>query len=1369
MAKAKKQAKDDGAGAAKGDNSEAVVLHQKLCLSIDMENCRIYGYTELRVAVPDSGIVGLHAENLEIERVCVDGEPAEFDVFPHFLPVEIEDRWCSVSSVGSAADAAGATYLSALERELVPNLLIFCQSKPSEPEREELSQLNKTNGGSQSTNDFKQNERLVRIDYWVDKTHTGTHFDGAILHTSNQIRRAHCWFPCMDDSSHICCYHLEFTVPQNFVAVSNGNLLYQVLSKDDPPRKTFVYELKVPVYAKWITLVVAPLQILADCRYSQISHMCLPDNIAKLQNTVGFFHCAFRHFESYLKASFPFGSYKQVFLPPEMTFSGLTMGASMVVFSSQLLFDEKVIDQNIDTKIRIAYAIARQWFGVYITPDTLNDEWLIEGLAGFLTDTFIKEFFGSNEAQYRRYKIVDKLHKFQAYRAVCKVDDCGLMALSTSASTKDLFGTQSIGFFGKIRSWKSVAILQMLEKQMGPDLFKGILQTIVSRAQSATESSRTLNTKEFRQFANKLGNLERPFLKEFFHRWVKVCGCPVLRMGFSYHKRKNTVELAAFRECTATPGQTVPLANGNIDSENRDGDGGWPGMITVKVHELDGTHDHLLPMSGDTWQLLDIRCHSKLASKRYQKTKKGLKPDGSDDCGDTVAAPEMRSSTESPLLWLRADPQMEYLAEIHFYQPVQMWINQLEKDKDVVAQAQAIIALEALPQFEFCIVNVLNNFFSDSKENDWCGLVLLVKFYRSKRYDEATGLPKPNNFNDFSEYFVLQAIPLAVATVRGSDGRSPREAVEFVLQVLKYNDNNGNPYSDVFWLAALVEAVGELEFGQETIPYLSSLLKRIDRLLQFERLMPSYNGILTISCIRSLTQIALKLSDFVPLESISENIKLFQDHEVIWQVRMEASRALLDLEMRKKGTTATLALFIKQLEDEPSVRGQVKLAVHMCRLCQIRADYGHNDEINSQTLVALLRLLESYAAFCNVFLRHHLFCTLQVLAGRRPTLYGFPRDQTRQMSFAQICSEQRNNFTALFNQVKPLENSMENHNHLFVGPGPTEAEEPKEAQNICNVLEPSIPVAITTETKHDGLISAKEADTVSNSQEMKMQIKIKLKKPTSSSKTGEADNITVEKSYGVYERDIGPSSSVSLDALQGNLLEPVTVSNDQNIEEVNSCQGHESHVTASIGSAKYAQEGEELGKELELQCTADSSSAPAPPMHENPPSPHIDIVDDNLEAQMRADAHNLSVEPGGGNGSADKKSKKKKNKDNEKRRKREDDKSNRDDPEYLEKKRIKREKKQREKEMEKLTKEKEIPRRTMLVEQGERPTRRVEPCLEVSGAAGVASDRPNVALVVPKTTDTKPRVSQGSSGVLTHKLRIKIKSRALARKPIKDV
>uniref|UniRef100_A0A6N2KD79 Transcription initiation factor TFIID subunit 2 n=1 Tax=Salix viminalis TaxID=40686 RepID=A0A6N2KD79_SALVM len=511
MAKPRKPKNED----AKPENSGAVVRHQKLCLSIDIDKHQIYGYTELEITVPDIGIVGLHAENIGIESVFVDGEATEFEYYPHQQQnVDSEKRWSSVTSPSSAADAAGAVYLSALERERVPNLLINCCKAFRIPN--EVQEVANLENGLPFSGEPKQNVKLVRINYWVEKAETGIHFDNEVVHTNNQIRRARCWFPCMDEGFQCCCYDLEFTVAHNLVAVSTGSLLYQVLSKDDPPRKTFVYKLDVPVTAQWISLVVAPFEILPDPHVGIISHMCLPSNLSKLRNTIKFFHNAFNHYEEYLDAKFPFGSYTQVFLAPEMIVSSTNLGASMGVFSSQVLYDETIIDQAIDTSIKLAFALAKQWFGVYVTPEEPNDEWLLDGLAGFLTELFIKKFLGNNEARYRRFK---------ANCAVCKADDSGVTALSSSPSCKELHGTHRIGLYGKIRSWKSVAILQMLEKQMGPEFFRKILQKVISRARD-TIPIRSLSTKEFRHFATKVGNLERPFVKEFFLRWVCSCGCP---------------------------------------------------------------------------------------------------------------------------------------------------------------------------------------------------------------------------------------------------------------------------------------------------------------------------------------------------------------------------------------------------------------------------------------------------------------------------------------------------------------------------------------------------------------------------------------------------------------------------------------------------------------------------------------------------------------------------------------------------------------------------------------------------------------------------------------------------------------------------
>lgn len=86
----------------------------------------VFRHTELEIAVPEIGIVGLHAENLGIGSVLVDGEVAEFEYYPHQYHEESEKGLSAVLTPSSAADAAASAYITALERELVPNLLINC-------------------------------------------------------------------------------------------------------------------------------------------------------------------------------------------------------------------------------------------------------------------------------------------------------------------------------------------------------------------------------------------------------------------------------------------------------------------------------------------------------------------------------------------------------------------------------------------------------------------------------------------------------------------------------------------------------------------------------------------------------------------------------------------------------------------------------------------------------------------------------------------------------------------------------------------------------------------------------------------------------------------------------------------------------------------------------------------------------------------------------------------------------------------------------------------------------------------------------------------------------------------------------------------
>ncbi|MCH91874.1 transcription initiation factor TFIID subunit 2-like, partial [Trifolium medium] len=66
----------------------------------------------------------------------------------------------------------------------------------------------------------------------------------------------------------------------------------------------------------------------------------------------------------------------------------------------------------------------------------------------------------------------------------------------------------------------------------------------------------------------------------------------------------------------------------------------------------------------------------------------------------------------------------------------------------------------------------------------------------------------------------------------------------YVGLALAYNDNTGNPYSDVFWLAALVQSIGEFEFGQQVHGLLLWLILKITCMNHFSDL--------SISCLLSL-------------------------------------------------------------------------------------------------------------------------------------------------------------------------------------------------------------------------------------------------------------------------------------------------------------------------------------------------------------------------------------------------------------------------------------------------------------------------------------------------------------------------------------
>lgn len=117
-----------------------------------------------------------------------------------------------------------------------------------------------------------------------------------------------------------------------------------------------------------------------------------------------------------------------------------------------------------------------------------------------------------------------------------------------------------------------------------------------------------------------------------------------------------------------------------------------------------------------------------------------------------------------------------------------------------------------------------------------------------------------NSFANFQRYLLQKHIPVAMASLRTALQICPQEVFMFTLDLLKYNDNSRNRYTDNYYRAALIDAlVGTVTPAVNTVTLSGTLpstdlltsdtkliLEEITRSLNMEKLLPSYRHVVTV-------------------------------------------------------------------------------------------------------------------------------------------------------------------------------------------------------------------------------------------------------------------------------------------------------------------------------------------------------------------------------------------------------------------------------------------------------------------------------------------------------------------------------------------
>lgn len=69
---------------------------------------------------------------------------------------------------------------------------------------------------------------------------------------------------------------------------------------------------------------------------------------------------------------------------------------------------------------------------------------------------------------------------------------------------------------------------------------------------------------------------------------------------------------------------------------------------------------------------------------------------------------------------------------------------------------------------------------------------LLIDYFKQKYFSEESNQLKPNDFNDFSSYYLRKAIIESITKIKDENGQTPSDSISFLIHILKNNDNSRN-------------------------------------------------------------------------------------------------------------------------------------------------------------------------------------------------------------------------------------------------------------------------------------------------------------------------------------------------------------------------------------------------------------------------------------------------------------------------------------------------------------------------------------------------------------------------------------------------
>ncbi|KAK5992489.1 Transcription initiation factor TFIID subunit 2 [Cladobotryum mycophilum] len=796
--------------------------------------------------------------------------------------------------------------------------------------------------------------------------------------------------------------------------VCSGFLMEESVDPEDDRKKILVFEPEKKVSVQKLGFAVGPFEhidLSSEFRTEEdevklgmsalkVHAYCLPHRGDWVRNTAAALTMA-ADFFTYTFAKYPFGNFKICFLD-DLVEDTVALH-SLAFISNRLLFPEDIIDTEIDVTRKIVHTLTYQWIGINMIPNTRNDLWLVIGIAHYMTDLFMKRLCGNNEYRFRMKTLADKLVE-------ADIDRPSLFDLGPSLHLGE--------FEMEFMRLKAPVVFFILDKRLskasGGHGLTRILQKLLTKVQiESSDRSTILDTEKFKATCEKAVKYR---LESFWNQWIYNSGCPRFDVKAKFNKKRLCVELTlnqvqhqtAKRSALQKEDFLRVIKERRADLKIGEIQPLFTGPMTVRIHEADGTpYEHILEIREDATRSTKFEIPYNTKYKRLKRTRRMKEKhnagasievaENADDAllyclGDVLQSAEdqrdwelidwdpdtERKMDQESYEWIRVDADFEWACGMNRTLEPYMYVSQLQQDRDVVAQQDAMLYLAQGPLHPiasgFLVRTLIDRRYfhgirtmaaealtrqANIKDIPMLGLRQLLRAFREMFCYDQTNQPRQNDFSDKKQYNVRCAIIKAIAEVRDPTSRCPFEARRFILDQLLFNNNEDNPFSDHFYIATLVEALATSLIPsqqddwfqrQSKIPtdeergFLEEALEQIERVLRRDEWTHSYQNIWTIAGLDAKQR--LMKAEVIPKNYADFGQYLLDGTRDL--IRIKCFESLIDLGAMMDPTVFTFLLYSLMTDRSPFVRN--KLVQAMARGLAAIAFGEYSKDVKSEPL-----------------------------------------------------------------------------------------------------------------------------------------------------------------------------------------------------------------------------------------------------------------------------------------------------------------------------------------------------------------------------------------------------------------------------------